>query len=178
MTITPWPCLTIRRTTACETKKTLFTFTLKICSNVLTSNSYLPCGSLGSTNTRGLLMPALFTTPQISPLIFSAVAARFSTSSGSVTSVCTYFNLGSLNSPSLRSPFTTVAPLLINSLTIAAPIPDEPPVTTIVLPSKPNQSDIFDLSLSLFYYMVALTAEKLNSVFFRRVRKIVNDDRI
>ena len=149
--ITPSPFSTSTRPTACAQKNTPFKFTLQTLSHTASSNSYCPFGSFGSTNKRGMLIPALFTNTSIVPnvsLVFSTIA---STSATFVTSVFTYSNFPAASSISgasgAISEMTTLDPAFKNPCATAFPIPDAPPVTMTVFPSRFNQDSLIIILL-------------------------------
>ena len=156
--MTPSPFSTKILPTACAQKKTPFRFTLHTLSHTASSNSYCPFGSFGSTNRRGILIPALFTSTSIVPNVSIVFATIASTSETFVTSVLTYNNWPSFASISgafsAISEITTFAPIFKNSCATAFPIPDAAPVTMTVLPSNSNQS-LFIVMISFYNFSSA-----------------------
>ena len=143
--MTPSPFSTKILPTACAQKKTPFRFTLHTLSHTASSNSYCPFGSFGSTNRRGILIPALFTSTSIVPNVSIVFATIASTSETFVTSVLTYNNWPSFASISgafsAISEITTFAPIFKNSC-------------ATVFPSNSNQS-LFIVMISFYNFSSA-----------------------
>jgi len=114
--------------------------------------------------------PALLNIMSTCPYRQTVDLTKFSTSSSTLTSQCTYVAEGAKVSASIvpsassTSAITTLAPFFTNTRTVASPIPLAPPVTIATLPSNLNITSNSLHSYQLFLHKF----DKFKSFFISR----------